>query len=69
MAKKTLKGKGNQKPISFSPGGLHRSLGVPAGKPIPPGKKAAALAGNYGARAKRQAEFAKNVLTGRKKSK
>jgi hypothetical protein len=68
MAKVTLKPtKKGQKRISFSPGGLHRSLNVPAGKPIPPGKMAAALKGAYGPRAKKQAQFAKNVLTGPKK--
>ena len=55
-----------QKPIKFSPGGLHRSTGTPAGKPIPAAKKQAALSGKYGPKAKKQAQFAKNVLTGRK---
>lgn len=58
--------KPGQKKISFKAGGLHSSLGVPQGKKIPASKKAAALAGKYGARAKRQAQFARNVLTGRK---
>lgn len=63
---KVLRAKG-KKPISFRPGGLHKSLGVPQGKPIPKGKMAGALAGTYGAKAKRQAQFAKNVLTGPKR--
>lgn len=52
-----------QKPITFKPGGLHRSLNVPPGKPIPAGKMRKALAGGYGPRAEKQARFAKNVLT------
>ena len=55
-----------QKPIKFHPGGLHASLGVPAGKKIPAAKMRAALAGKYGAKAKKEALFAKNVLVGRK---
>ena len=66
MAKtKTLHKKG-KKDITFKPGGLHRSTHTPEGQPIPAGKKAAALAGSYGLRAKKQAQFAKNVLTGPK---
>lgn len=64
--KVTLKAKPGQKKISFKKGGLHAALGVPQGKKIPAGKKAAAIAGKYGAKAKREALFAKNVLTGRK---
>jgi len=59
----TKKGK---KPITFQKGGLHKSLGVPQGKPIPASKKAAALRGDYGKKAQKQARFAKNVLTGPK---
>lgn len=66
--KTTLKPrKKGQKPITFKPGGLHESLGVPQGKPIPPGKVSAAASGAYGPKAKKQAQFAKNVLTGPKK--
>ena len=53
------------KAISFHKGGLHESTGTPAGQKIPAAKKAAALAGRYGPKAKKQAEFAKNVLVGR----
>jgi hypothetical protein len=53
-----------QKPITFKPGGLHASLGVPKGQPIPPGKMQGALNGDYGPKAASQARFAKNVLTG-----
>jgi hypothetical protein len=65
--KTTIKpAKRGQRAISFQPGGLHQSLGVPAGKPIPAGKKNAALRGDYGPKAQAQARFAKNVLTGPK---
>ncbi len=60
--KPTKKG---QKKITFTKGGLHKSLGVPAGQPIPATKMAGALAGNYGPKAQKQARFKKNVLTGR----
>jgi hypothetical protein len=52
----TIKSKG-KKPLTFKKGGLHESLGVPEGKPIPPGKKQAALEGKYGPKAKKQANF------------
>lgn len=65
MAKKTLRKKG-KKPITFTVGGLHASTGTPAGKPISAAKRAAALAGRLGAKAKKQALFAKNILVGRK---
>ncbi len=68
MAKVTLKPKKKgQKKITFQEGGLHESLGVPAGVPIPAGKFQAALAGKEGPKAAAQARFKKNVLTGRKK--
>jgi len=63
--KQVIKSPG-KKPISFKPGGLHQSLGVPQGKPIPPAKMRDALAGKNGPKAKQQAQFAKNVLTGPK---
>lgn len=47
-----------KKPLTFKGGALHSQLGVPAGKPIPPGKKKAALAGTYGPLAKKRANFA-----------
>jgi hypothetical protein len=62
----TIKSAG-KKPITFEKGGLHRSLGVPADKPIPAKKVAAAAKGAYGPKAQKQANFAQNVLkTGRK---
>lgn len=61
---KVLK-KAGKKPIAFKVGGLHKSLGVPAGKPIPASEKRAALAGKRGKLAQKQARFAKNVLVGK----
>ena len=58
--------KAGKKPITFREGGLHESLGVAAGKPIPKGEFRAAAAGKRGKLAKKQAQFKKNVLTGRK---
>jgi len=58
--------KKDQKPIKFHEGGLHESLGVPMGEKIPEWKMRAALAGKYGPKAKKQAMFAKKVLTGSK---
>lgn len=65
-AKVTLKAKKGQKKITFKAGGLHQSTGTPAGQRIPAKKKAAALAGKLGPKAEKQANFAKNVLTGRR---
>lgn len=59
----TIKGKKKgQKPLKFKKGGLHASLGVPQGEKIPPSKLAAAAAGKYGPKAKKQAVFAKGAL-------
>jgi len=66
-AKVTLKPtKPGQKKITFKAGGLHASTGTPMGKKIPAKKKAAALAGKLGKKAKAQANFAKNVLVGKR---
>jgi hypothetical protein len=54
----TIKGQSGQKPLTFKKGALHSQLGVPQGEPIPAGKKHAALAGRYGALAKKRASFA-----------
>ncbi len=59
--------KAGQKPITFKPGGLHRSTGTPAGQKIPAAKMAAAASGKLGPKAQKQAQFARNVLTGPKK--
>lgn len=60
-----------KKRLAFKKGGLHQALNVPQDKPIPPGKKAAALAGKHGPRVKRMAVFAfKGALAaGRKTAK
>lgn len=47
--------------IKFRPGGLHRSLGVPQGQPIPPAKVAAAAAGDDGPKAQKQALLARTL--------
>lgn len=47
--------------ITFKKGGLHESLGIPAGQPIPPAKLRAALAGKHGSKAKRQAMLARTL--------
>ena len=54
--------KKGQKPLKFHKGGLHESTGTPMGEKIPASKRAAALAGKYGKKAEKQAQFAKNVL-------
>lgn len=58
------------KKIVGQKGKLHRELGVPAERPIPPGKRAAALAGKFGKEAKADAQRAfRGVLAkGRKTS-
>ena len=55
-----------QKPIEFQKGGLHASTDTPSGDKIPAAKVAAAVSGSLGAKAKKQALFMKNVLTGGK---
>ena len=62
---RVLRKKG-RKPIKFKEGGLHESLGIPGGVPIPKGKFEEALAGEHGPLAEKQARFKKNVLTGPK---
>lgn len=56
--KKVTIRKAGKKPLKFEEGGLHRALGVPEDKPIPAGKRQAALRGDYGPKAKTQATFA-----------
>lgn len=62
---RTLRAPG-KKPITFKEGALKAQLGVAPGKKIPAKKKAAALSGKLGKKAKKRAIFAKNVLTGPK---
>jgi len=52
---------------SMQRGGLHKSVGVPEGQKIPPAKMAAAKAGKYGPKAKRQANFAGSLAKIRRK--
>lgn len=59
--------KEGMKPMAFTKGSLHKILNVPQDENIPDDKMQDALAGRYGAVAKRKAMFAENVLkTGRK---
>ena len=64
--KPTKKG---QKPIKYTPGGLHASTGTKMGMKIPAKKMAEAMSGKLGPKAQKQAMFVKNVLTGKKKGK
>lgn len=70
MPKKTTKTKvikkAGKKPISFKVGGLHKSLGIPAGRKIPQRLLKEAIAGKHGTLAQKQARFKENVLTGSK---
>ncbi|MCW2899061.1 MAG: hypothetical protein JWO67_1326 [Streptosporangiaceae bacterium] len=65
--KTTIKAPG-KKPVSFKPGGLHTSLGVPKGQKIPKAKLAAAKAGQYGPKAKKQATLATGMLAAGRKT-
>lgn len=51
-----------KKPVTFSKGGLHRSTNTPLGQKIPASKMAAAKAGRYGSKAKKQANMATGML-------
>jgi hypothetical protein len=62
----TMKPKNGQKPISFHAGGLHSSTGTPQGQKIPASKMKKALSGGFGTKAEKQANFKRNVLTGKK---
>lgn len=59
--KTTIKSAGKA-PVTFEKGGLHQSVGVPQGQPIPAAKMAAAKAGDYGPVAKAQANLATGML-------
>jgi hypothetical protein len=65
--KQTIKSPG-KKPISFTKGGLHRSVGVPQGQPIPAAKMAAAKAGKFGPLAQKQANMAAGLLAAGRKT-
>jgi hypothetical protein len=66
--KTTIKGAPGKKPVQFQAGGLHQSLGVPAGEPIPAAKMAAAKAGKFGPKAKAQAVMATGMLAAGRKT-
>lgn len=75
MAAKSGKGSGKttisspgKTPVTFEKGGLHRSLGVPQGQKIPAAKMAAAKAGKFGPKAKKQAAFAAGMLAAGRKT-
>lgn len=59
--KQTIKAPG-KKAVTFKKGALHKQLGIPADKPIPAGKMAAAARGDFGPTAQKRAQFAQNVL-------
>jgi hypothetical protein len=67
MAKLKVIKKEGYKPIKFKEGGLHATLHVKKDEKIPEGKMKAAKEGDYGPKAQKQAIFAANILTGRKK--
>jgi len=58
---KVIKAKG-KKPLAFKAGGLHATTGTPQGQKIPASKLAAAKAGKYGEKGKKQYSFYVNVL-------
>lgn len=64
----TIKGAAGKDPVTFKKGGLHESLGVPADKPIPASKMAAAAKGEYGPKAQKQANFAQGMLAAGRKT-
>ncbi len=66
-ARTTIKSPG-KKPVTFQPGGLHQSLGVPQGQAIPAGKMAAAKRGEFGPKAKAQANIATGMLAAGRKT-
>jgi hypothetical protein len=65
--KKTIKAPGKA-PISFEPGGLHKSVGAPEGQPIPAATMAAAKAGKFGPKAAKQASMATGLLAAGQKT-
>jgi hypothetical protein len=67
-AKKTTIKSPGKKPVSFTPGGLHKSVGVPQGQKIPAAKMAAAARGDYGPKAKAQASLAQGMLAAGRKT-
>jgi hypothetical protein len=66
--KVTISGGKGKPPVSFEPGGLHQSLGVPEGENIPAAKMAAAKAGKFGPAAQKQANLATGLLAAGRKT-
>lgn len=64
----TISGGKGTKPVTFKKGGLHESVGVPQGEKIPASKVAAAKRGDYGPRAKAQANMATGMLAAGRKT-
>ena len=64
----TIKGGKGQKRVTFQKGGLHRSVNVPQGQTIPASKMASAKRGDYGAKAKKQANMATGMLAAGRKT-
>ena len=58
MAAKSTRVKNPLGKGTFQKGGLHKSTNTPQGQKIPASKMAAAKAGRYGPKAKKQANFA-----------
>ena len=58
--------KNGQPNLKFHEGGLHATTSTPQNKPIHASKIAAAKAGDYGAKGKKEVNFMQNVLTGKK---
>lgn len=61
-----IKKKGHPE-IKFHPGALHDQLGIPQDQKIPAPSMQAALSGKKGPLAEKRANFARNVLVGKKK--
>lgn len=67
--KQVIKGGGKGKPpVAFKKGALHQQLGVPADKPIPAAKMAAAKRGEFGPLAAKRANFATGMLAAGRKT-
>lgn len=66
--KVTISGGKGKAPVQFTKGGLHKSLGVPAGETIPAAKMAAAKAGKFGPTAAKQANMATGLLAAGQKT-
>jgi len=64
----TIKGAAGKPPVTFEKGGLHKSVGVPEGEPIPAAKMAAAKRGDLGPKAREQANLAAGMLAAGRKT-